>query len=172
MDNLEFTTVKRLSSDLKVSKQTIYNKIEEIKQETPVNEHSNYFERIGNTLNVKQEAVKMIYYKLGVIYKELPGDNTTENTLLTETIKTLQEQLKVKDEQLKTKDEQILKLTETIQQQQESITTQLKADREQGYIKALETQVKALEAQTEYQGHEYKQQDNVFKRAWAAIKGN
>lgn len=160
MHNLDKSTVKELSNDLNVSRQTIYNKIEEIRRETPKNEHSNYFEQIGNTLNVKRAGIKLIYEKLGVKINDAPTD-PDNNIPLMEIIKTLQEQLKVKDEQ-------ILKLTETIQQQQESITTQLKTNREQGYIKALETQIKSLEEQPK---PNYKQ-ENVFKRIWEAIKGN
>lgn len=171
MEKQTILTVKDLSNELNVTRQTVYNKINEIKRETPENEHYKYFKTIQNTLNITQAGIKRIYEKLGFQY-DSPTDETDPqlNDTLLEVITTLQEQLKVKDEQLGIKDQQIKDLTETIKAQQESITTQLKTDRERGYTKALETQIKALESSSgSLEDDDGK--GNILKRVWSAIKG-
>lgn len=156
MSKKEYKTVKELASELNVTRQTVYNKINEIKEETPKDEHYKYVNMESNRLTITIQGQDEIRNRLGIMEKQ-------EDKPLLEIIGTLQEQLKIKDEQLKAKDEQILKLMDTIQGQQESITTQQKALREQGYIESKELELKALEA-------ERNTHDGILRRIWKAIK--
>lgn len=100
MNNLK--TVSQVAKEINVSRQTVYNYVKRIREETPVVEMDSYLVEIDNVVNLTVKAQDYIKNQLGI---EQPINNDPElepgTAEITFINNVLLEQIRIKDEQIK-----------------------------------------------------------------------
>lgn len=127
MENTKHITVRELAKACKVSRQTIYNIVKEIKKEYPPDKLYQYIAIVDNVTSITSAGQKLIKERLNIdpaadeIKKVDPVEDpeTTSSQLI---IEILQKQLEIKDEQIREYQRTIRAM-----QQQESERNALKA---------------------------------------------
>lgn len=131
-------SVKDLADHLQVTRQTIYNYLNELKGNVTKYEYSKYIKTLKGSLhitNLGQEVIKDMYLRKNVDEEEQIERELKEQARQAEISKddTKDKLISVLEEQLKIKDKQIDDYISTIKSLSERL-------RETMYVKALETQ--------------------------------